>query len=182
MKAIWALFTILTSAAAAEPYAIQIRLTNTAVAAPAVLYQAKSTASAIFAPLGLKLDWTASPAGKPIEIRFEPGAPDRPESLAYAMPYLTGGTSIHIFIDRIAAIAPAPRTGVLLGHVLAHEITHVLERIVRHSDVGIMKAHWDPRDFRAMDSHPLPFASIDVLLLQAAGATQSSPSTTLAVN
>ena len=182
MKTIWVLFTLVTSAEAAEPRPIQIRLTNTAAVPPGVLYQAKSTASAIFAPLGLKLDWTAAPAGKPIEIRFEPGPPDRPDSLAYAMPYLNDGTKIHIFIDRVAAMAPAPWTGAVLGHVLAHEITHVLERIVRHSDTGIMKAHWDARDFRAMQSHPLPFASRDVLLLEAAGANPSSPSTTLAVN
>ena len=45
---------------------------------------------------------------------------------------------------------------------------HVLEGVSRHSDRGVMKARWEPADFRAMASRPLPFAAIDVLLIQAA--------------
>ena len=121
-------------AGAAAGCAVEVRLSNTALAAPGVVSQAKWTAGAIFARIGVKLAWTsggsAPSCGNPIEIRLEAGDPgaERPDSLAYAMPYLGGGTSIHVFVERVVAMAPASRTGVVLGHVLAHEITHVLER------------------------------------------------------
>ena len=34
------------------------------------------------------------------------------------------------------------RTGFLLGHVLAHEIGHVLQGVARHSATGVMKGRW----------------------------------------
>jgi hypothetical protein len=88
--------------------------------------------------------------------------------MAYAMPYLEGGTRIYVFVDRVAAMVPAGRVGTLLGHVLVHEITHGLEGISRHSPRGVMKAHWDTPDFRAMEVRPLPFDEQDVLLIHAA--------------
>jgi hypothetical protein len=54
----------------------------------------------------------------------------------------------------------------LLAHVLVHEITHILQGVARHSETGIMKAHWTPVDYRQMLVHPLPFAPEDVQLLQ----------------
>ena len=38
---------------------------------------------------------------------------------------------------------------------------------------GVMKAHWDIPDFRAMEVHPLPFDELDVLLIHA-GARRST--------
>ena len=54
----------------------------------------------------------------------------------------------------------------LLGHVLAHEITHVLQGINRHSDGGVMKAEWDAADFEQMRSRTLPFTETDVILIE----------------
>lgn len=53
----------------------------------------------------------------------------------------------------------------VLAHVLAHEITHVLEVTDRHSKEGVMKAHWTGRDFRNMAWRGLPFAAEDVELI-----------------
>ena len=185
MKTIWVLFGIMSLAATAEACAVQVRISNSAAAAPAVLFQAKSIAAAMFVHIGVKLEFTptaGTTCGKPIEIRFESGVPrtERPDSLAYALPYLEGGTSIHVFIERVAAIAPANRAGVVLGHVLVHEIAHVLQGASRHSATGVMKAHWDAADFRAMESRPLPFDPLDVLLLQAVGTGKGATADTLA--
>jgi len=189
MKTIWVLLGTMTlagAAAAAENCTVQVRMSNTATAAPLVLFQAKSTAAAMFAHIGVKLEFTSSArplaCGKPIEIRFEAGtrAAERPDSLAYAMPYLEGGASIHVFVERVAAMVPANRAGVVLGHVLAHEITHVLQGASRHSEDGVMKAHWDSGDFRAMESRPLPFAPLDVLLLQTAATHKTQGADSLA--
>ena len=53
------------------------------------------------------------------------------------------------------------------AHVLVHEITHLLQGIDRHSDTGVMKAHWTGRDFVDMRSSPLPFTGYDVDLIYA---------------
>jgi len=67
----------------------------------------------------------------------------------------------------VASMVPANRMGILLGHVLVHEITHVLQGVSRHSEEGVMKARWNIPDFRAMEAHPLPFDRLDVLLIHA---------------
>ena len=64
-------------------------------------------------------------------------------------------------------IQDSPRSAtVVLAHVLVHEITHVLQRIDRHSDSGVMKAHWTLRDYAQMEKDPLPFAAEDIQLIK----------------
>ena len=54
-----------------------------------------------------------------------------------------------------------------LGNVLAHELTHALEGVARHSSEGLMKAVWSARDYDEMVRGPLPFAAEDLDLLRA---------------
>lgn len=54
---------------------------------------------------------------------------------------------------------------VLLAHVLAHEITHILEGIARHSQQGLMKAKWDNKDYVRMRERSLKFTPEDVNLI-----------------
>jgi hypothetical protein len=54
----------------------------------------------------------------------------------------------------------------LLAHLIAHEVTHVLERVSRHSETGLLKAHWTSRDYAEMDRHPLAFTADDIVLIQ----------------
>jgi hypothetical protein len=53
----------------------------------------------------------------------------------------------------------------LLAHILAHEITHVLQGINRHSVSGVMKAHWSNGDCLDMAGKPLAFTEEDVYLI-----------------
>jgi len=53
----------------------------------------------------------------------------------------------------------------VLAHVMVHEIAHVLQGVCRHSDSGIMKAEWSPRELREMSFKALPFAREDVGLI-----------------
>ena len=53
----------------------------------------------------------------------------------------------------------------LLAHVLAHEITHVLEGIDRHSESGVMRAHWSSDEMWDMASKPLAFTEEDKYLI-----------------
>jgi hypothetical protein len=78
-----------------------------------------------------------------------------------------GGTLVHILTDRVL-----PRSsfntftlGVVLGHVMAHEIGHVLEGIPRHSEQGLMKENWTPRDMHEIVAERLRFTSTDAKLI-----------------
>ena len=53
----------------------------------------------------------------------------------------------------------------LLAHVMAHEIAHVLQGIIRHSGSGILKAQWSATDCARMTFFPLMFTSYDAILI-----------------
>ena len=76
------------------------------------------------------------------------------------MPYQ--GRHITVFLDRIETMEhPEP----VLAHVIVHEITHVVQGVCRHSDTGLMKAHWTTRDLFEMRYMPLTFTQEDLMLL-----------------
>jgi len=55
----------------------------------------------------------------------------------------------------------------VVGHILAHEIGHVLEGIVRHSDSGLMRAKWTPDDLQTITREGLGLAPFDQELIRA---------------
>jgi hypothetical protein len=174
---------------AAETCTVGVRVHNLSVAPPGALFRAKTVAGEMFGQIGVQVEWqggavreTGKACWRPIEIFLEAGLPgaDRPESMAYTMPYREGGARIYVFVDRIAAMVPPTHVGTLLGHVLVHEITHGLQGVSRHSAQGVMKAHWDTPDFRAMEVHTLPFDEQDVQLIHA-GAKRPKASTLTSV-
>jgi hypothetical protein len=83
--------------------------------------------------------------------------------MAYAKPY--EGVHIEVLYDRMQKVQGRSRP-VLLGHVLAHELTHLLEAIARHSATGVMKAQWDLSDYCQMLRAPLVFTTGDIELIQ----------------
>jgi hypothetical protein len=57
------------------------------------------------------------------------------------------GTHAWVFYDRVLLASPDDAyIAALLAHVMAHEIGHVLQGIIRHSESGILKAHWSGTD------------------------------------
>ena len=133
-----------------------------------VTSQAQMIASQMFAGIGVTIAWRHScnsGTAQVIWIRITDQTPItlKPGALAYALPY--DGKYIRVFYDRIyenRGAAPLPR---LLAHVIAHEITHVLQGIDRHSEEGVMKARWDELDYTHMAVRPLPFAEEDIDLI-----------------
>jgi hypothetical protein len=127
--------------------------------------QAKVVSSAIFASIDVKIQWHG-PSKCPAEAIFITFSNDEPASLlpgalAYAMPY--EGTHIVVFYDRVKN-KPGNVSSVL-GHVIAHEVAHILQGIHRHSESGVMKATWTGADYQRMAWKPLPFTDEDVLLI-----------------
>jgi hypothetical protein len=64
------------------------------------------------------------------------------------------------------AFALPYRGTAVLAHVMAHEITHLLEAVSWHSETGVMKARWDADDFIRMAITPLSFEPEDIDLIQ----------------
>jgi hypothetical protein len=151
---------------------------NTPAAGPAVVVclesplgpgyaMAPGTTVAMFARIGVNLDWRGlshCPSGA-LRISLSNNTPEdlRPGALAYAMPY--EGTHIVVFLDRVRVTVEAPSVPVLLAHVFAHEITHILQGCNHHSESGLMKAKWDRADYRQMAWQALPFAPVDIDLI-----------------
>ncbi len=97
-----------------------------------------------------------------IDITSETPVTLQPGALAYAEAF---GSHIRIFWDRVSNTGGSSLACELLGHVLAHEITHILVGTNHHSRTGVMKAHWTAHDIEQMRDKPLPFDPLDVELI-----------------
>lgn len=142
---------------------------------PRAVQIAQSVATRLLAATDVNLRWQtgfrACPANG-VRITLAPHSTSRehPGAYGYASPYEK--SRIHIFADRIAAAEPGPAMAQLLGHVLAHEITHILQAIVRHSETRLMRAHWSPEDHVRMRQHLLGWDATDREIIHAGLATR----------
>lgn len=134
------------------------------------LLLAKSVACEIFAKAGVGIAWKAGRPEKEIarqtivvDIRSDLPKNVHPGALAYAHEF--EGVHISVFYDRVENSATRSIVPKLLGHVLAHEITHILEGVNHHSAEGLMKAHWSSEDITGMAHKSLPFDPDDLLLI-----------------
>lgn len=129
--------------------------------------RAQSIVAAMFAGIRVGIEWKTERACPPdaIRISFSYNTdPDlSPQALAYALPY--DGTHIVVFYDRVRKHCQPIRLSGVLAHVMAHEITHILQGVNRHSESGVMKAAWTLEDFNEMAFRPLPFTAFDVRLI-----------------
>jgi hypothetical protein len=150
--------------------------------------KAKTITSQIFSAIGVKLIWvtlhherTAFQDGT-IIVKFSVKTPIdfRPRALALSFPF--EGIHAQVFYDRVQQRVRAALVPTLLGHVLAHEIAHLLERTDVHSDKGIMKACWGLSDYDQMAWGTLTFTGFDIRLiydgLDARSKRLTQPSTT----
>jgi hypothetical protein len=142
---------------------------------PFVLNRAEAITSRMFATVDVALEWHSAGGAACLEsqqtqtvvIDFATNTPPKqhPGALAYAQVY--EAVHIVVFYDRIEKSADgATQASTFLAHVMTHEITHLLQGLSRHSQTGLMKAHWDAHDFLQMAHAPLPFAPEDIDLIQ----------------
>ena len=139
---------------------------------PEVIAIAEAQAGRMLAGAGIKLQWELGTPrchgrAEVIEVVLTAQADDkiRPGALACATLGKNSGPRVEIFYNRVRAAGPAATVPAILAHVLAHEIAHVVEGVGRHSETGVMKAHWVAADFYAMRTGSLPFAAEDVRLI-----------------
>ncbi len=168
-----------TGLSAKTPYCgLTVRVVNNAgVSAGMFVTAAKMKAGEMFERAGVDVrmrdnvsagkSGTACGALIVVQIEKEDGYSGHESALAYAMPFKNSGTTIHVFLDRVAQLGREPGLQVaLLAHVMVHEITHMLQGLERHSAEGVMKARWSRDDFRHMERAALPFADEDLGLMR----------------
>ena len=157
---------------AAENGPIRICIQHRGLVNNFVMARAQTVVKGVFSHADIQIEWLSSrrcmnAPDNVIRIEMDSAPPSRfgPETMAYAMPYRATGTTIHVFYDRVVQDhhdMPAE----VLGHVIAHEIGHVLEGVARHSADGLMKPRWNMVDYWRMRRLNLFFAAEDVELIQ----------------
>ena len=143
----------------------QVRLTDT-----------MKTATAIYAAAGIEVGWTYRcfrHCGGQVEVAPEPSVDEAidltiliypnammsttfPESVMGSAP---GGSSVaYAFLDRVVEFAFKRNlvVGTVLGHVIAHEVGHLLLR-EGHTERGLMRAEWFKRDLELVKTGRLGF-------------------------
>ncbi len=161
---------------------LKVQLHSGPQAGLSTVSHAKAIAAQILASAGVRVDWmtgknrpgavaVADPAvaADMLEIMLDEGVTTGESGLdvmGYALPFQSKGVRVHVFMGRIRA-SYGTYSDVVLGHVLAHEIGHVLEGVARHSSSGVLKAQFSVQDLRCMAIHPAVFAPEDVSMIQA---------------
>lgn len=138
---------------------------------PQIRWGGERIASRIFAAIGVRLEWrhhfprpgqAQREQAMVVRIQTAPAAGASLDSMGAALPF--EGETISVFYESMKWAETFPRLApVLFGHILAHEISHNLERLDHHSQTGVMKAHWSAEDLKSMTTAPLGFEPEDVI-------------------
>ena len=109
------------------------------------------------------------PVSNALVIRTLEHAPESaaPEALAASRLLDSSRVEIMVYQDRLQRFLDSYRTlaRVAVAYVLAHELAHAMQGVPRHSESGILKAHWSEQDYQDMVFHKLVFTAADVELL-----------------
>lgn len=149
---------------------IRVYVQDSVGVCPADLKRATSKAAALLAPAGVCIAWrhggpkSGDPDSlRPILVHIVSDIPEghNLEALAFAQAF--EGVHITVLYNRVLKTGPPH---VVLGYVLAHEITHLLEGISRHSATGVMKAHWGRVEYYAMRRGTLVLSNEDIHLIR----------------
>jgi hypothetical protein len=83
-------------------------------------------------------------------------------ALGFSLPDSQYGVSATIFQDRIESVSESAGLdlSMVMGHVIAHELGHVLLGSSEHTPSGIMKARWSKADFDSAATGILGFTAV----------------------
>ncbi len=132
-----------------------------------IIDEAETRSSVMFASIRITLEWHQPPAcaGDPVFVIMKTNVPHAylPGALGLALPL--EGSHAWVFYDRVRNSAQDDGISPLLAHVFSHEIAHVLQGTIRHSESGILEAHWGQEVCARMASFPLMFTPTDAFLI-----------------
>lgn len=184
--ALWVGVTGWTSAAAQTPDRLTIRvLLHDDAGVPAdALARAKRDAALIYERSNITLEWLEDGSlvsqslimrilAKPIGMKsrnravvgIAPGSREARGKLAF------------VFYERIQDFSEALALDValMLGHVMAHELGHLLLPYEAHTVSGVMRGAWDPAQAKAATAGTLTFNPDEARLIRERLAASASP-------
>jgi hypothetical protein len=163
---------------------ITVRVYDYAQVMPGTLRQAEEEPSRIFHLARVDLEWLDCPTsveeapeypacGPPlgamaVDLRILPQSMaarlrSSGEQVGFALPSTHPGraSAAWVFYHRVEVLAEGKDASEsqILGHAIAHEIGHLLLGPDRHSDHGIMRANWGPRDLQEAARGQLVFTT-----------------------
>lgn len=138
------------------------------------LPRAVEEADLVFQKAGLEVHWMDCSPGSPdfaceeapgrrdIRLRILPGKgdPELSDALGYALPLERGeGVYATVLFGAVTEVRRGTRvsTAQVLGHVIAHEVGHLLLENVHHSRNGLMSANWDHKDLQRIGRRDMRF-------------------------
>lgn len=154
---------------------LRVRIYNVAQLASQDLAEAERVAAEIFELGGITTDWKDGSSGSKeelsmdfstnlvtsgecvlpqageINLQFVKKTPQSslPGSLGLALPCAKFGITVTVFVDRCEKVLRVNSVSLsqVLGHVMAHEIGHMLLGPSSHTEAGIMSGHWAQADW-----------------------------------
>jgi hypothetical protein len=140
---------------------------------------ARGIVNEIYSGIGVRVVWRSTrsaplgcakqPLSGKIVVALREGTPAglSRQALAFSNPYSTEGPCVTLLLDRLNEMLKTSPLSLrfLLGHILAHEMGHVLQGIARHSETGVMKGLWSEGDIMDMPKKRLRFTIFDKELI-----------------
>lgn len=151
---------------------VTVHIRNYANVDHETLIEAEKVADTVYRHVGVELQWTGDSSLAPpdsdnqkprgltdIELSIIPASmSDRLHMAKTVMGFAPGSgrdrTAVYIFYGRVQEFearlgqAAAVTSGQLLGHVISHEMGHLLLNLEAHTQAGIMRGKWDLQDFQ----------------------------------
>jgi hypothetical protein len=197
-------FGVLDQNALGDPAVLplRVRVDDHAAIPEGILTLAKAVVARIYSKAGVGLVWagpsvvTPDPHGEPDPFQQRDSVPTFriiivPDSLAErvdadskALGLATGnerqpGHLAYVFYDRVRnlSVRYEDHRGGVLGHVIAHEIGHLLLPRGTHSETGLMRADWSRDDLEHVVHGTLLFTPWEAALIRKrlAQATSRTP-------
>jgi hypothetical protein len=164
-----------SSAGAQSNPMFSVNVYNDAGLSQAVLHHSQDIAGKIFQQAGFAVRWRNCSPAQVVRLETCFGAPDEiafavrivPHSLslsgeAFGAAFVGSdghGIQADVFYSGIAQLTnnTSASPADIMGHVMAHELGHLLLGLNSHSSLGIMQAHWTDRQLRQMSMGFLKF-------------------------
>jgi hypothetical protein len=184
--ALWAGLTAGTPVAAQTPdrFTIQVLLCDDAGVPAEALERAKRDAALIYERSNITLQWIEEPSllSRTLILRiiFKPlGEKSRNRAVVGIAPGSreARGRLAFVFYERIQGFSEALELDValMLGHVMAHELGHLLLPYDSHSLSGVMRGAWDRAQARDATGGNLTFNPDQARLIRERLAAPASP-------
>ena len=174
------------AAQVSERLTVPVLLQNDAGVPADLVDRAKQETTRVFAPANIGIEWVGGESYRPdrtFVLRLAPrpiGAKSRNRLVVGVAPGTreARGTIAFVFYDRIQTLSEELSLDdtQLLGHVMAHELGHLLLPYGAHSVTGVMREKWDRAQVHRARAGQLTFTTQQTALIRERLSAFASPS------